>query len=107
MNLKKAFSFLLVVLVFAGCFNPGKSLKTAGKKFNSNDAPVIRAKFFVYHVDENTSEIFFRISTSSLLYMRQNSNDNFVSTLKLNYKLSDKIVSKVVSDSASFIIRDT
>jgi GWxTD domain-containing protein len=107
MNLKKAFSFLLIVLVFFGCFIPGKSLKTAEKKFNSNDAPVIRAKFFVYHVDEKTTELFFRISTSSLLYMRQNSNDNFVSNIKLNYKLSDKIVSKVVSDSASFLIHDT
>lgn len=107
MNSRKAFLFFFAVFIFSGCFNPGKSLKTAGKKFNSNDAPVIRAKFFIYHVDEKTCEIFFRISTTSLLYMRQNSNENFVSTLKVNYKISDKIVSKTVSDSASFIIRDT
>jgi GWxTD domain-containing protein len=107
MSLKKVVSFFLIVFIFSGCFNPGKSLKTSGKRFNTDDAPVIRAKFFIYHVDEKTSEVFFRINTSSLLYMRQNSNENFVASIKLSYKVSDKIISKTISDSSSFLIKDT
>jgi len=107
MNFNKVASFFFAVFIFSGCFNPSKSLKSSGKRFNVDDAPVIRAKFFIYHVNEKTSEVFFRLSTTSLLYMRQNPNDNFIASLKLNYKLSDKLVSKTVIDSASFIIRDT
>lgn len=107
MNKIKGIIFFSIMLFFTSCLVSNKASKSGIKKFNAEDFPIIRTKFFVYHSAENTSQVYFKINASSLLYARPNQEGRFVAKIKLSFKLFDSYSSKSIKDSSSFLVLDT
>jgi GWxTD domain-containing protein len=67
----------------------------------------INPEYFVYHQDEDLSELYFQIKTNELLYVRENVSQPFEATVKIIYKIYNTRKQKILIDSATNILVDT
>lgn len=98
--MKKFLQYILIVLIVAACGTAGKTVIKKQDNNYKKEANTIHPKFFVFHVDNSISELYFKISSKELLYTRPD-GINFLSNVLISYHLIPSYDSKEILDSAS------
>lgn len=100
-SLNKLIFILFLVLGFTHC-NTNKLTKKNNKNYiYDTKIKDLNPEFFVYHVAENESYLYFKILTKELLYTRENSEKPFESTVKIKYEIYKTEAGKILVDSNS------
>jgi len=105
----KYFLILASALAIISCASSKKtSKKPVSKATIAKELPTLHPDYTAYHKSENNTQIFFSIKSSELLYMRAvNEKNDFVSRVKISYRLVNSYGSTLVLDSASVFFTDT
>lgn len=108
MKLKQfAYSFLILALV--GC-STNQQVEQYMKENNISDRkeqkPIL-PDFFVYHVDDASSELNFSIHTEDFMYARAEENAPFVSKVKISYKIYESLKRKNLIAEGNSLAIDT
>jgi len=103
--MKNIFLYLSILFIIASCIAPRKTSTTAQNSYYKRDANTIHPQFMVFHVSDTISELYFKISSKELLYMRPD-GINFYSNVLISYRLLPDYDSKEITDSASVRLDD-
>jgi GWxTD domain-containing protein len=103
--MKTKFHVLLAMVLFtaAGC----SSSRTAAEKEGPVSPYTLRdvslnVGAMAYHFSDDSTKVFFRFSSSELLYTRQSSDDVFTARVRVEYTLRPAIAG-VLADTGSFV----
>jgi hypothetical protein len=70
------------------------------------DGVVLKPFFRIYHVNKDTSRIFFEGSSDQLLYIKEQTNNDFIARIGVRYRLYSDYGRTTLIDSGSTIISD-
>ena len=109
MNTIKRFRYFLVFLVpgfFAACGVSSLGISNYAQLY-SNDLH-LHPEYRVYHVSEDSTVLYFRVSTNNLLYNRSEKNADFQARIKFEVKVFASLDEKLplISDSIVFVDYD-
>jgi GWxTD domain-containing protein len=65
-----------------------------------------RPNYLVYHVNNDTSRVYYRISSSELLYMRDEAQGLYEANFSITYKLVESLENPISLDTANFELKD-
>lgn len=102
--MKKYIAFLLVLTIIA-CSTNRKAENKAPVTSYKHEANTIHPLYTVFHVNDSTSELYFKVSSKDLLYTRPD-GINFSSNVLISYRLMPAYESKQVDDSSSVRLID-
>jgi len=63
-------------------------------------------QFNIYHLDQEMTQLHFKVDGRKLLYVKNPSNNSFTARVKIHYRLSTSYESNMILDSSSFFIED-
>ena len=97
--------FLFIAFFIQACESPSRvsNRNLSGLYSKKNFEPKVEVRFF--HENGDSSNVYFSISRSDLLYVKQQKGDS-ESLIQLSWKLFTGYDSRHLLDSASFIITD-
>lgn len=72
----------------------------------SGTSSILQPDYIIYHHREDSSNVYFNINSSELLYVRKDKSEPYHATVLVHYRLYSEIDSKVILDSASRKIED-
>jgi GWxTD domain-containing protein len=104
MNFKR-FVFFLFIFGWTGCFTSDKLSRQNFAYLYKKDASFLDAEFAIFHFSEDSSRLNFKISTTNLLYTREE-NKEYTASLMISYKLLNSYELPAIADSSSIIIKD-
>lgn len=108
MKVKNSFYILsfisTIILLLHGCYAKKMSNHNLSGIYRKEGVEV-KPDYCVYHIDEHTSQLYFRIDSKELLYMKQLSGD-FGCNVVVHYNLKPGVESKEIIDSSSVAVLD-
>ncbi len=97
--------FVLLLSIFA-CQTPNKiSNQNLSYSYRKSEN-ILHPQFTVQHITNQTSLIYFSISTSELLYVRSGESKSFTAKVALTYRLLTSYDSKEAIDTGSVLVID-
>ncbi len=102
--MKNSWIAILVIAVI-GC-TVGSGVHKDDYSFLYNKESVISPEFKLYHTNEDSSEIIFKVKSADLIYSRKNQDSPYQSKFQINYRLYTDLDSKIIDDSATVKIVD-
>ncbi len=100
---------ILGLLSLAFLFACSSSYKLSVDNFSylyKNSRKRIFPQFSMYHLDDQVSQLHFKIDGRKLLYVKDPSNESFTARVRVSYKLFSSYESELVIDSSSFYLED-
>ncbi len=67
----------------------------------------LHPEFMVYHESPDSSQLYFKINTGELLYVRESKAKPFSAAVKISYQIYSSIDSDALIDSSSTVVIDT
>ena len=102
----KYLSLISITLALWSCSSYTPVAKDNFAYLYDRSVSTIHPQYTVYHVDENTTDLFYKISTSELLYQRLNSESPFEARVRFKYEAYESFASDRMLDSASVVVKD-
>ena len=72
----------------------------------SGTTSILQPNYIVYHDQNDSSQVYFNINSSELLYVRKDKSEPYHASVLVHYRLYSGIDSKIILDSASRMIED-
>ena len=72
----------------------------------SGSASILQPDYMIYHNENDSSQLYFNINSSELLYVRKDKSEPYHASVLIHFRLYSEIDSKVILDSASRKIED-
>ena len=66
----------------------------------------LRPDFYVYHVSDTLTRVYYSINSNNLLYMRNGENSAYNAIFSLRYELVPSFENTAILDSGGFTVRD-
>lgn len=99
-------AWVILIALVASC----SSYETVSEKnfayLYDRSVSTIHPEYSVYNVDDQHTQVYFKVLTSELLYQRPNSASSFESRVHVRYEAYADFSSNVLLDSASVVIKD-
>jgi GWxTD domain-containing protein len=67
----------------------------------------IKPEFVIFHKNDQTSIVYFKLWSENLLYTRRGESDDFTAAIKVGFVVNESFSSNAIADSGSFVITDT
>ena len=96
------FILLFVIFPFVSSCSTSNSVSSG---YDNNIGVMMHPNFSVYHNTENTSTVYFQLSTDEVLYTRNSRENPFQAALKLHFR-AYKSKGKDILDSGTLYIKD-
>ncbi len=105
--IKYSWFWCLIVstLYLSNCSAPGSTNTNYAHMYKGNTS-IMHPNFIVYHDQESTSKVFFKINSEELLYTRKDKAEPYRAELILQYRLYSDINSKLILDSSMKRVED-
>ncbi|MFN3917196.1 MAG: GWxTD domain-containing protein [Flavobacteriales bacterium] len=98
-----------ITLLLVSC-TPRPGAKTGADKYANNltlfESNPLNPYFEIYHTDNDSSTLYFRILSDEVLYNRQAIDDDYTARLRFSYRMYNAENSKIFLDSGSVITKD-
>lgn len=104
--MKKVFFVLLGVLLLYGCPTSRKISKQNLSYIYRRNNNFLHPSYAVYHENDSTSRLHFKIDSEELLYTRQGIDQEFTATIRISYTLTSSYETIDLLDSASVSVTD-
>jgi len=102
----KIWSLILFVLFSWSCSSYQPVAKDNFAYLYDRSVSTIHPQYTVYHVDNTTTDLYYKINTSELLYQRLNSSSPFEARVRFHYEAYASFSSDKMLDSASIVVKD-
>ena len=101
------FLFLCVVIIIWSC-NSSKEIVTSNNTIISRYTPTqINPQFVVYHDQDSSSIVYFKLTSEELLYAKKESSSLYKSKVSINYKLIESYEKPNLVDKGVLFVVDT
>lgn len=97
---------LLMALGLWGCPSTRKISNQNLAHIYKKEASLLHPSFIIYHENDNTSKLYFKLYSEELLYTRPSADADFNAVIRLSYRLFSSYESIEVLDSASTAVVD-
>ncbi len=102
----KSYAFLVCfTLLILGCTST-KTISNFDELIYEDKVKDLNPLYRVYHGEENESELYFKLNSKELLYVRENISQPFAAKVNVFYSLYNLEDKKTIIDSASNILVD-
>lgn len=106
-NISILLPYIFTFLLFLGCKTTQK-LSTSNLSFiYQPDKNLIQSSFRLFHKDAVSTELHFSLNSNNLLYAKKETDDFFISRIRVNYQVFQNYSSNQVIDSATTFLTDT
>lgn len=94
---------LAIVMAVAGCAGSEYLLNEDNAGNYDFESQPLHPQYYVYHSDDDSTTVYFRISASEILYMRKSPDDPFEARLTFRTRLYKHGEDMELVDSSSFV----
>ncbi|UTW62910.1 GWxTD domain-containing protein [bacterium SCSIO 12741] len=99
--------WILIVGIVSACSSSYNiSNENVAQIYKQTDQQV-RPDFQVYHLNDEETELNFRIQSKKLLYAKKGDKGSYTSKLRFNYVMYESFNSNLIADSGTFHVTDT
>jgi GWxTD domain-containing protein len=92
----------LVISLGTGCSGSEYLLTQTGASTYDFESQPLHPQYYIYHHEDDSTTLHFRISASEILYMRKSPDDDFEATITFKTRLYTPDDSAILIDSLSF-----
>lgn len=103
--MKKYLLYLFLIAFGFACSSSRKRSTTTQSSTYKHDENTIRPQFTLFHVNDNISELHFKLSSKEILYTRPDGIDFYCNVI-ISFRLLDNLDSKEIIDSSSVRLVD-
>ncbi|NNM93884.1 MAG: GWxTD domain-containing protein [Bacteroidia bacterium] len=90
--------------LFYGCYSSNLvSVQNLSSQYQSQYR-YLHPEFYVYHVSDSVSRVYYKVNRSELLYIRRNSPDSFSARASINCRVTTSYEASVLLDSATTVL---
>lgn len=98
------FLLILALSFFSRCNTSTYNVNYA--HLYSGTASILQPDYIIYHHQKDSSQVYFNINSSELLYVRKDKSEPYHASVLVHFRLYSGIDSKIILDSASRKIED-
>lgn len=104
--MKDALTILSFSILLANCTSTRNTGSRNLAHIYKPDKVALHPEFVVYHHTDSSSQLYFMLNSKELLYSRKENEKEYISKVKISYRLLESYSTNVLYDSSSTIITD-